>query len=53
MTGEKARVAFRLNGGLGTYLMEMNFIQYFFDRFPDSGDLRILLFAGDEPCRLR
>lgn len=47
MTGEKARVAFRLNGGLGTYLMEMNFIQYFFDRFPDSLEISVFSFSQE------
>ena len=35
MMQDKIKAAFRLNGGLGTYLMEENFIQYFYDAFPD------------------
>ncbi|MCL2046783.1 MAG: hypothetical protein FWG88_10425 [Oscillospiraceae bacterium] len=35
MSNSKITVAFRLNGGIGTYLVELNFIKFFYDAFPD------------------
>ena len=44
---DKLRVAFRLNGGLGTYIIEMNFIQCFFDAFSDIIDISVFSFAEE------
>lgn len=41
----KAKVAFRLNGGMGTFIMEMNFVQYFYDKFSDSVDISVFSFS--------
>lgn len=35
------RVAFRLNGGIGTYVTEVNFIQYVYDAFPGLLDITV------------
>lgn len=41
----KASVAFRLNGGMGTFIMEMNFIQYFYDKFSECVDISVFSFS--------
>ena len=44
---DKLRVAFRLNGGMGTFIVEMNFIQCFFDLFSDIVDISVFSFAEE------
>ena len=41
----KASVAFRLNGGMGTFIMEMNFIQHFYDKFSECVDISVFSFS--------
>lgn len=41
---DKISVAFRLNGGIGTYLIEENFIQHFYDKFPN--DVKITIYGS-------
>ncbi|MBE6100794.1 MAG: glycosyltransferase family 9 protein [Selenomonas ruminantium] len=33
---KKLSVGFRLNGGIGTYIAELNFIKHFYDKFADN-----------------
>jgi len=44
---DKIRAAFRLNGGMGTFIIEMNFIQCFFDAFPDLLDISVFSFSEE------
>ncbi len=44
---DKLKVAFRLNGGMGTYIIEMNFIQYFFDAFSNLVDISVFSFSEE------
>lgn len=44
MNHKKLSIAFRLNGGIGTYIAELNYIQYLFDAFSDV--LSITVFGA-------
>lgn len=44
---DKLKVAFRLNGGMGTYIIEMNFIQHFFDAFSNLLDISVFSFSEE------
>lgn len=44
---DKLKVAFRLNGGMGTFIIEMNFIQHFFDKFSDKVDISVFSFSEE------
>ena len=48
----KAKVAFQLNGGLGTYIMEMNFVQCFYDKFAESVEISVFSFAEEMSLEL-
>lgn len=43
-----ASVAFRLNGGMGTFIMEMNFIQHFYDKFSESVNISVFSFSEEK-----
>lgn len=43
----KIQVAFRLNGGMGTFIIEMNFIQHFFDKFSDIIEVSVFSFSEE------
>ncbi len=42
----KLRVAFKLNGGMGTFIIEMNFIKYFYDKFSDLVEISVFAFKN-------
>lgn len=44
----KISIAFRLNGGLGTFLMELNYILHFYEKFKD--DVLISVYADKNPA---
>ncbi len=47
MEDNKARVAFRLNGGMGTFIIEMNFIQHLYDKFSDLLEVSVFSFSTE------
>lgn len=48
MTADKIRTCFRLNGGIGTYLMQENFMQYFYEKFSDTVSVTVYGAASNE-----
>ena len=44
----RINVCFRLNGGIGTYLMQENFIQYFYEKFSDIVSITVYGAASQE-----
>lgn len=38
---KRIKTAFRLNGGIGTYISELNYLQYLYDKFPEDFDITV------------
>lgn len=49
---DKIRTAFLLNGGMGSFIVEMNFIQYFYDKFSDRVDISVFSFPEETSVAL-